>query len=84
MICLFFQFITYPAICTNPMCNNRERFVLNVDNSVFMDFQEIRIRETQEELPSGCTPRYLDIALRAEIVETIRPSDRLVFYIYKL
>ncbi|XP_060824448.1 DNA replication licensing factor Mcm6 [Bombus pascuorum] len=68
-----------PTICYNPVCNNRRRFLLDVDNSIFVDFQKIRVQETQAELPRGCIPRSLEVILRAEAVETIQPGDRYDF-----
>ena len=50
---------TQPTICRNEMCANRSRFQLDVDKSRFVDFQKIRIQETQAELPRGCIPRRL-------------------------
>ncbi|CAK9824168.1 DNA replication licensing factor Mcm6 [Anthophora retusa] len=70
---------TNPTICHNPVCNNRRRFMLDVDNSIFVDFQKIRVQETQAELPRGCIPRSLEIILRAEAVETIQAGDRYDF-----
>ncbi|XP_015116230.1 DNA replication licensing factor Mcm6 [Diachasma alloeum] len=70
---------TNPTICNNPVCLNRRRFVLDVDNSVFVDFQKVRIQETQSELPRGCIPRSLEIILRAEAVETVQAGDRYDF-----
>lgn len=46
--------------------------MLEVDKSVFVDFQKIRIQETQAELPRGCIPRSLEVILRAENVETVQ------------
>ena len=31
--------------------------MLNVNKSRFVDFQKVRIQETQAELPRGCIPR---------------------------
>ncbi|XP_066581178.1 DNA replication licensing factor Mcm6 [Prorops nasuta] len=70
---------TNPTICNNPVCNNRRRFMLDVDNSIFIDFQKVRIQETQAELPRGCIPRSLEVILRAETVETVQPGDRYDF-----
>lgn len=66
-----FQY-TIPAICRNPVCANRRRFMLDADKSVFVDFQKIRIQETQAELPRGCIPRSLEVILRAEAVESVQ------------
>lgn len=67
---------TNPTICHNPVCSNRRRFLLDVDNSIFIDFQKVRVQETQAELPRGCIPRSLEIILRAEAVETVQAGDR--------
>ncbi|GBM65068.1 DNA replication licensing factor Mcm6 [Araneus ventricosus] len=48
---------TLPTICRNEVCNNRTRFHLEVDKSRFVDFQRVRIQETQAELPRGSIPR---------------------------
>lgn len=70
---------TQPTICRNPVCSNRRRFMLNVEKSIFVDFQKVRIQETQAELPRGCIPRSVEIILRAEIVETVQAGDRYDF-----
>ncbi|KAJ8709700.1 hypothetical protein PYW08_009704 [Mythimna loreyi] len=70
---------TIPAICRNPVCANRRRFMLDADKSVFVDFQKVRIQETQAELPRGCIPRSLEVILRAEAVESVQAGDRYDF-----
>ncbi|XP_018568170.1 DNA replication licensing factor Mcm6 [Anoplophora glabripennis] len=70
---------TNPTICRNPVCNNRRRFLLNIDKSQFVDFQKVRIQETQAELPRGCVPRSVEVILRAENVETVQAGDRYDF-----
>ncbi|VDO06912.1 unnamed protein product, partial [Brugia timori] len=59
-----------PAQCANQQCSNRGRFQLDIYESSFIDFQKIRIQETQAELPRGSIPLSLDIILRGELVET--------------
>ncbi|MEQ2314796.1 Zygotic DNA replication licensing factor mcm6-B [Ameca splendens] len=68
-----------PTICRNPVCNNRSRFHLDTHKSKFVDFQKVRIQETQAELPRGSIPRSLEIILRAETVETAQAGDRCDF-----
>ena len=70
---------TQPSICRNPVCNNRQRFSLDVSKSRFVDFQKVRIQEVQSELPRGSIPRSLEIILRAEAVERAQPGDRCDF-----
>uniref|UniRef100_A0A8C6UJI2 DNA replication licensing factor MCM6 n=1 Tax=Neogobius melanostomus TaxID=47308 RepID=A0A8C6UJI2_9GOBI len=68
-----------PTICRNPVCSNRARFHLDTHKSKFVDFQKVRIQETQAELPRGSIPRSLEIVLRAEAVETAQAGDRCDF-----
>ncbi|CAO1362875.1 unnamed protein product [Diamesa hyperborea] len=70
---------TNPTICRNPVCANRRRFMLEVDKSLFIDFQKVRIQETQAELPRGSIPRSVEVILRAENVETVQAGDRYDF-----
>ena len=70
---------TNPTICRNPVCSNRRRFMLDVEKSTFVDFQKVRIQETQAELPRGTIPRSVEVILRAEIVETVQAGDRYDF-----
>lgn len=70
---------TQPTICRNPVCANRQKFMLETDKSLFIDFQKVRIQETQSELPRGCIPRSVEVILRSEIVETVQAGDRYDF-----
>lgn len=70
---------TNPTICRNPVCSNRRKFMLDTEKSSFIDFQKVRIQETQSELPRGCIPRSVEVILRAEIVETVQAGDRYDF-----
>ncbi|KAJ6648319.1 DNA replication licensing factor Mcm6 [Pseudolycoriella hygida] len=70
---------TNPAICRNPVCSNRRKFMLDADKSLFVDFQKVRIQETQAELPRGCIPRSVEVILRAETVESVQAGDRYDF-----
>ncbi|XP_073532721.1 maternal DNA replication licensing factor mcm6 [Phyllobates terribilis] len=70
---------TQPTICKNPVCANRRRFTLDANKSRFVDFQKVRIQETQAELPRGAIPRSVEVILRAEAVETAMAGDRCDF-----
>ncbi|KAG7279993.1 hypothetical protein CRUP_034115 [Coryphaenoides rupestris] len=70
---------TQPNICKNPVCANRKRFMLDPNKSRFVDFQKVRIQETQAELPRGCIPRSVEVVMRAEAVETAQAGDHSDF-----
>uniref|UniRef100_A0A0K0ECF1 DNA replication licensing factor MCM6 n=1 Tax=Strongyloides stercoralis TaxID=6248 RepID=A0A0K0ECF1_STRER len=68
---------TQPSKCINAQCGNATRFTLDAFDSQFVDFQRLRIQETQEELPRGSIPRTVDIIVRGELVETAQPGDKV-------
>jgi len=70
---------TQPSVCRNPQCANRTRFLLDVNKSRFVDFQKVRIQETQAELPRGSIPRSVEVILRAEAVEMAQAGDKCDF-----
>ncbi|KAL3117242.1 hypothetical protein niasHT_007645 [Heterodera trifolii] len=70
---------TPPIKCSSQQCQNRTRFMLDVHNSLFVDFQRLRIQETQDELPLGSVPRNVDIIVRGEFVESAQPGDHCDF-----
>src|SRR6267378_2198613 len=66
-----------PAGSTCPICKQRSAFKLLEDESVFKNTQEARIQERPEDLPPGQLPRYLDIRLEDDLVDSARPGDRV-------
>lgn len=78
--CIFLLFdILKPIKCENQQCQNRTRFMLNVYDSQFVDFQRLRIQENQDELPLGSVPRNVDVIVRGESVEAAQPGDHCDF-----
>jgi replicative DNA helicase Mcm len=45
--------------------------------SVFINFQELRVQERPEDLPPGQLPRAIDVKLTEDIVDIARPGDRV-------
>ena len=71
---------TQPVICRNNLCANRSRFKLVLHKSRFVDFQKLRIQETQAEIPRGSMPRSLDVIFRgAEQVDCVQAGERCDF-----
>ncbi|TPP64755.1 DNA helicase [Fasciola gigantica] len=70
---------TQPSVCFNPQCANRIKFELLTNESKFVDFQKVRVQETQSELPRGSIPRNLEVILRADAVDMAQPGDRCEF-----
>jgi len=70
---------TKPEICPNKECNNKMQWKLRSEDSVFVDWQKVRIQESASDIPSGAVPRSIDVILRDEIVEKGKPGDRCIF-----
>jgi len=68
------QFLKTPREC--PSCSSRRGFELIPKESVFIDSQRLTIQERPEELPPGQLPRQINIELKDDIVDAVRPGDR--------
>lgn len=73
-----FQY-TEPSICPTKSCNNRSKFELLADRSTFVDWQRVLVQENPSEVPSGSMPRTIEVILRNDFVESVKPGDRVVF-----
>ncbi|ORZ17062.1 DNA replication licensing factor mcm6 [Absidia repens] len=55
---------TEPSICRGMQCYNRQHWILNLEESKFVDWQKVRIQENPDEIPTGSMPRSLDVIVR--------------------
>ena len=67
---------TEPPMC--PKCNNKKNWNLDVEHSVFVDWQRMRLQESATEIPPGSMPRTMDIILRNDNVESAKAGDRVI------
>lgn len=70
-------FIRAPIRCKNPECKKERSFELSIEKSKFIDSQELRVQEKPEDLPPGQLPRYIDVFVEDEMVDIVRPGDRI-------
>ena len=70
---------TEPIKCRNPVCNNTNKWTLDMSASQFVDWQRVRVQENPEEIPTGTMPRSIDVILRHEQVERAKPGDKCFF-----
>eukprot|EP01060_Flectonema_neradi_P015936 TRINITY_DN22572_c0_g1_i1.p1 TRINITY_DN22572_c0_g1~~TRINITY_DN22572_c0_g1_i1.p1 ORF type:complete len:821 (+),score=171.55 TRINITY_DN22572_c0_g1_i1:61-2523(+) len=75
---------TEPRECHNEGCANTSRWTLKHESSSakFVDWQKIKIQENADEIPSGSMPRTMDVILRGDCVETVKPGDKCRFVGY--
>ena len=70
---------TEPRRCASAVCANTTRWDLDLERSVFVDWQKCHVQENSWEIPSGAMPRTLDVVLRHEDVERAKAGDKCVF-----
>lgn len=68
---------TPPHHCENPGCGRAGPFKLLNTESKFVDWQKITIQERPEDLPPGQMPRSVTVLLTDDLVDTVRPGDRV-------
>ncbi len=73
--------IRWPKFCTNKRCKAKAQtdFRLISKHSEFIDWQNIMIQEIPEDLPPGRIPRSVQGILTYNLVDTVKPGDRVQF-----
>jgi len=69
--------LTAPTMC--PTCSKERRrpsFKLVAEKSKFIDWQKLVLQERPEELPPGQLPRSIEVVLKEDLVDIVRPGDR--------
>ncbi len=64
-----------PASCDQ--CRRVGPFELVESESKFINSQNVRVQERPEDLPPGQLPRWIDVTLTEDLVDTARPGDRV-------
>lgn len=65
-----------PSKCVE--CDEARTFELDEKETIFIDYQVIRLQELPEELPPGQLPQAFDVSLTGDVVNTARPGDRVI------
>ena len=59
-------------------CGETKQLELDKRQSVFVDYQIMRLQELPEELPPGQLPQSLEIIVTGDMTNTARPGDRVI------
>jgi replicative DNA helicase Mcm len=58
-------------------CSEKE-LEMDPENSLFIDFQMVRLQELPEDLPAGQLPHYVEVTVMGDLVDQCRPGDRII------
>ena len=65
-----------PGIC--PVCGEGGgKFLLVREKSEYIDWQKIVVQEKPEDVPGGQMPRSIEVHLTNDLVDSVRPGDRV-------
>jgi DNA replication licensing factor MCM2 len=64
-----------PSICAS--CNNHGPFRINQGRTHYGNFQKITLQETPGSVPAGRVPRYKDIHLMGDLIDSARPGEEI-------
>lgn len=69
-----------PLTCPRCEAEGKKRFEFDLvpEKSKFIDWQKFVLQEKPEELPPGQLPRSIEVIIKEDLVDTIRPGDRAV------
>ncbi|MEM1947925.1 MAG: minichromosome maintenance protein MCM [Candidatus Caldarchaeum sp.] len=74
------QKLLTPEACIDRTCRGSKRpsFELIPEESSYIDYQVIGVQEKPEDLPPGQLPRVIEMRLKDDLVDIVRPGDRVI------
>jgi len=66
-----------PYQCMNDQCQRKGSLQLQLERSLFIDWQKLTLQEKPEELPPGQLPQSITIHIIDDLVDAARPGDRV-------
>jgi len=65
-------------VCQNRECDSTS-FRQLLQQSIFVDWQRLRVQENADEIPAGSMPRCIDVICRNEVCEVAKAGDKVIF-----
>jgi DNA replication licensing factor MCM2 len=66
---------TKPGVC--PECQSRGPFAINMEQTLYKNYQRITIQESPGKVPAGRLPRSKDSILLGDLCDMCRPGDEI-------
>ena len=70
---------TVPRKCISRECETTTLFELIMKRSKFCNWQKVRVQENVNEIPPGSMPRSIDVILRHDLADLVKPGDKVEF-----
>nr|CAI5822271.1 unnamed protein product [Callosobruchus analis] len=64
-----------PGVC--PECQSRGPFMINMEQTVYRNYQKITLQECPGRIPAGRVPRSKDCILLADLCDQCKPGDEV-------
>uniref|UniRef100_A0A158R5D7 DNA replication licensing factor MCM2 n=1 Tax=Syphacia muris TaxID=451379 RepID=A0A158R5D7_9BILA len=65
-----------PTTC--PSCQSRGPFELNMENTIYHNYQRITIQESPSSVAAGRLPRSKDVVLTGDLCDSCKPGDEIM------
>lgn len=65
-----------PGSC--PECQSKGPFSINVEQTIYRNYQKITLQESPGSVPAGRLPRYKDVILLHDLIDQARPGEEIV------
>ena len=60
-----------------PSCQSRGPFAVNMEQTVYRNFQKISVQESPGTVPAGRVPRSKDVIVLQDLIDTVRPGQEV-------
>ena len=65
-----------PNMC--PECQSQGPFDINMEQTVYSNYQRITLQESPGKVPAGRLPRSKDVILMGDLCDSCKPGDEIV------
>ncbi|KAJ1622196.1 MCM2/3/5 family-domain-containing protein [Pavlovales sp. CCMP2436] len=63
-------------------CHSKGPFVLNVEQTVYRNYQKVTVQESPGTVPAGRLPRHKEVVLLGDLIDVARPGEEVEFLKY--